>query len=195
MPAQQAAIQYVSKNYNIPADQIKVVSTEATTWPNGCLGVDIPGVLCTDVIVDGFNIKLEANGQQFEIHTNQDGTSVTDAAEQLSTLGFVVSTIDRTIQVVNPNIPLGPTYNPAFNGFLPSGGSILGTAYVLDFTNQAKVISIDANGSRDLSFIQNPNYGLAIWRGGLGTQPLLAWGTQPTDTSHQPSDMPGCDFW
>ena len=187
MPAQQAAIQYVSKNYNIPADQIKVVSTEATTWPNGCLGVDIPGVLCTDVIVDGFNIKLEANGQQFEIHTNQDGTSVTDAAEQLSTLGFVVSTIDRTIQVVNPNIPLGPTYNPAFNGFLPSGGSILGTAYVLDFTNQAKVISIDANGSRDLSFIQNPNYGLAIWRGGPGTQPLLAWGTQPTGTTQTSS--------
>ena len=51
---------------------------------------------------------------------------------------------------------------------------------MLDFTNQAKVISIEANGSRDLSFIQNPNYGLAIWRGGPGTQPLLAWGTQPT---------------
>jgi hypothetical protein len=114
----------VSKNYNIPADQIKIVSTEAETWPNGCLGVVRPGILCTDVFVDGFNIKLEANRQQFEIHTNQDGASVTDAAEQLSTIGFVVSTIDRTIQVVNPNIPLGLTYNPAFNGFLPSGGSL-----------------------------------------------------------------------
>jgi hypothetical protein len=82
--------------------------------------------------------------------------------------------------VVDPtNIPLGPTYNPAFNGFLPSGGSVAGTAYVLDFTDQAKAEAIDANGAHDLSFIQNPNYGLAIWRGGPGAQPRLAWGTQP----------------
>ncbi len=186
-PAQLAAIQEVSRKYNIAIDQITIASTEEKTWPNGCLGVVIPGILCTDVIVDGFNIKLEANGQKFEIHTNQDGTSAIDAAQQLATLGLVVSTIDRTIQVVNPKLPLGLTYNPAFNGFLPSGGSILGTAYVLDFTNQAKGVAIDANGSHDLTFIQNPNYGLALWRGGLATQPLLAWGTQPTGTAQTSS--------
>ncbi len=180
LSAQMAAMQEVAKKYNLPVDQIKIVSTEAVTWPTGCLGVVIPGVLCTDMVVEGFNIKLDANGQQFEIHTNQDGTNVVDAAQQLATLGFVVQTIDRTIQVVNPNIPLGPTYNPAFNGLPPTGGAILGTAYVLDFSNQAKVVAVDANGQHDLTFIQRPNYGLAIWRGGLGTQPLLAWGTQPT---------------
>jgi hypothetical protein len=78
---------------------------------------------------------------------------------------------------VNPHIPLGPTYNPAFNGFLPSGGSILGTAYVLD-NSLAKVVAVDANGQHDLSFIQKPTYGLAIWHGGEGSQPMLAWGTQ-----------------
>ena len=41
-------------------------------------------------------------------------------------------------------------------------------------------------GSSDLSFIQTPNYGLAIWRGGLGTHPLLAWGTQPTGDAQPP---------
>ena len=183
-PAQMAAIQEVSKKYEIPADQLKIVSTEAVTWPTGCLGVVIPGVMCTDMVVDGFNIKLEVNGQRFEIHTNQDGTNVVDAAQQLATLGFVVRNIDRTIQVVNPNIALGSTYNPAFNGFLPAGSSILGTAYVFD-SSQSKVIVVDASGQHDLTFIQNPTYGLAIWRGGLGTQPLLAWGTQlyPNNTS------------
>jgi hypothetical protein len=186
-PAQMAAVEAVSKKYNLPVDQIKIVSTEAMTWNNGCLGVVLPGVMCTDVIVDGFSIKLKANGQQFEIHTNQDGTSVIDAAQLQATLGFVVQTIDHSIQVVNPNIPLGPTYAPAFNGFLPSGGSILGTAYVLDFSNQARVVAVDVNGSHDLTFIQSPNYGLAIWRGGLGTQPLLAWGTQPSGDSQTSS--------
>jgi hypothetical protein len=126
----------------------------------------------------GFNIILTANGQQFEMHTNQDGSNVIDAAQQLATLGFVVQSSDHNIQIVNPNIPLGPTYNPAFNGFLPTGDAILGTAYVLDFSNQARVVAINENGSHDLSFIQNPTYGLAIWRGGLGNSPLLAWGTQ-----------------
>ncbi len=183
-PAQAAAVDAVSKKYNIPTDQIHIVSTEAVTWPNGCLGVVIPGVMCTDIVIDGYRIKLEADGQQFEIHTNLDGTIVVDAAQQLATLQFVVRTSPTSVQVVNPNIPLGPTYNPAFNGLLPIGGSILGTAYVLDFT---KAIAVSPNEQHDLSFIQNPTLGLAIWRGGLGTQSLLAWGTLPNNSDRTSS--------
>lgn len=176
-PQVKAAEQALSQKYNIPIDQIKLVSTEAVTWPNGCLGVVIPGVMCTDIVVDGFRIIMDANGKQYEFHTNQNGSNVVDAAQLEATLKFVVLSIDGNIQVVNPNIPLGPTYNPAFNGFLPLGGSVLGTAYVLNL-NESKAVAIDSAGSHDLSFIKNPTYGLAIWRGGEGTQPLLAWGTQ-----------------
>jgi len=177
-PQVMAAERALSEKYNIPIDQIKIVSAEAVTWPTGCLGVVIPGVMCTDMVVNGFRIIMQANGQQYEFHTNQDGTNVVDAAQQLASLGFVLLTSDGTIQMVNPNIPLGPTYNPAFNGFLPTGGSILGTAYVVDNSSKSKVVAIDASGSHDLSFIQNPTYGLAIWRGGEGKQSLLAWGTE-----------------
>jgi hypothetical protein len=177
-PAQMGAVKALSDQYNIPVDQIKIISTEEVTWPNGCLGVVLPGVMCTDVIVDGFRIIMEANGQQFEFHTNQDGTSVVDAAQQLATLGFVVSSTDQTIQVVNPKIPLGPTYNPAFNGFLPAGGSISGTAYVLDFSSPFRALAVNVAGQQDLPFIKNPNYGLAVWHGGPGIRPMLAWGTQ-----------------
>ncbi len=177
-PAQLAALQAVSKKYNIPIEKISLDSTEAVTWPNGCLGVVIPGVMCTDMVTQGFRIQLSSNGQQFEMHTNQDGTSVIDAAEQLATLNFVVYTSDRAVKIVNPSIALGPTYNPAFNGLLPAGGAILGTAYVLDFTDKPKVLAVNAAGSTELSFVQNPSYGLAIWRGGEGSAPMLAWGTQ-----------------
>jgi len=187
-PAQLAAIQEVSKKYNIPAEQIQIISTEPMTWPTGCLGVVIPGVLCADIVVNGFIVKLEANGQQFEMHTNQDGTSVVDAAEQLATLNFAVRTPAQAIVAITPNFPLGPTYNPAFNGLLPLGGAISGTAYVID-TNQGKVVAVDINGGHDLTFIQKPTYGLAVWRGGLGTQPLLAWGTQPATTDGSTSLM------
>jgi len=187
-PAESAAIQALSKKNNIPADQIKLINAEAMSWPTGCLGIVLPGVMCTKGPVDGFRILLEANGEQFEYHTNQDGTNVIDAAQQLASIRLVVSTSNHTVQLVDPNIPLGSTYNPAFNGFLSSGESIAGTAYVLDFTNQAKAEAVDVGGAHDLSFIQNPNYALAVWRGGLGTQPRLAWGTQP-DSSTQISNL------
>lgn len=182
-PAQLAAIQAISAKYGVPADQVKLVSTEAVTWSNGCLDIVLPGVMCTQALVDGFRIIMEANGQQYEFHTNQDGSSVIDAAQLQATLGFVVSKADHTIQVVNPNIPLGPTYNPAFNGLLPYGGSIQGNAYVLDFSQGPKAVSVNANGVQELSFIQKPNYGLAIWRAGQDVQPRLAWGTQSSDPS------------
>ncbi len=186
--AQQAAIQEVSTKYNIPADQIKVVSTEPKTWPDGCLGVVLPGVMCAQIVTPGYLVRLEANGQQFEIHTNLDGSSLVDAAQQLATLEFVLQNTDQSIQLVASDIPFGPTYNPAFNGFLPLGGSTAGTAYVLD-TSQNKAVAIDTTGQHDLTFIQSPTNGLALWRGGEGVQPRLAWGTQPAGTDRTSSLM------
>jgi len=40
----------------------------------------------------------------------------------------------------NRNIRLGSTYNPAFYGLLPSGGSAAGTAHVLDPANHRKLL-------------------------------------------------------
>ncbi len=175
-PAEKAAEQALSQKYNIPLDQITIVSKESVAWPNGCLGVVIPGVLCTDIVTDGYRVIMEANGQQYEFRTNLDGSTVIDAIQQQATLGFVVQTIAQNIQVVNPNIPLGPTYNPAFNGFLPRGGAVGNTAYVLDLIAN-KAIAISSSGSGDLPFIQNPNIGLAVWKGSATSQPKLAWGT------------------
>ena len=75
-PAQQAAILSLSGTLNVPADQIAVVSTDAVTWPNGCIGIQRMGVMCTQNQVPGFKIVLQANGGQYEFHTNQDGSSV-----------------------------------------------------------------------------------------------------------------------
>jgi hypothetical protein len=184
---QLAAMQALATKYNISIDQIHLVKFEPMTWPDGCLGVVLPGVMCTMQQVQGYSLTFEANGRQYEYHTNQDGSSVVDAARQLATIQLVVFGSDSQLHLVNPNIPLGPTYNPAFTGFLPAGGSVNGTAYVLDFSNGPKAVAMDGNGTRDLSFITNPNYGLALWPGASGAQPRIAWGTQPTDADHPSS--------
>ncbi len=73
-PAQQAAIALLAKGLGIPATQVSVVASETVTWPNGCLGVQRPGVMCTMNQIPGFRFTLSANGAQYEVHTNEDGS-------------------------------------------------------------------------------------------------------------------------
>ncbi len=82
-PAQQMAIKALSANLGVSGEQIKVVTSEAVEWPDGCLGVRTAGVMCTQMIVPGFRIVLEALGQPFEFHTNADGTVVQAAGAPL----------------------------------------------------------------------------------------------------------------
>jgi hypothetical protein len=79
-PAQRAAMQALVEAVNVPADQIQLISTEAVQWPDGCLGIVRINARCMGGPVEGFRIILEANGQQYEFHTNHDGTAVAQLA-------------------------------------------------------------------------------------------------------------------
>jgi hypothetical protein len=78
-PAQRAALAALSEQLNVAIDKVTLVSTEAVTWPNGCLGIVRMGVMCTQNEVPGFKIVLAASGQKYEFHTNQDGSVVLQA--------------------------------------------------------------------------------------------------------------------
>jgi hypothetical protein len=75
-PAQIAALTLLSETLNLSADKITLVSTETVTWPDGCLGVQRMGMMCTQALVDGYKIIFEAGGKEYELHTNQTGSSV-----------------------------------------------------------------------------------------------------------------------
>jgi hypothetical protein len=81
-PAQRAAVQALADALGVAINQVKVVSAEAVDWPNGCLGVQRMGVMCTQQIVPGFRIILEADGQQYEYHTNSSGSQIVPASDQ-----------------------------------------------------------------------------------------------------------------
>jgi hypothetical protein len=75
-PAQQAAVTALSRTLSLPPEKIALVSSEAVTWPDGCLGVQKIGMMCAQNQVSGFRIVLSANGTQYEFHTNQDGSTL-----------------------------------------------------------------------------------------------------------------------
>lgn len=71
-----AAQEALAQQLNIDVASIRIVEAEAVDWPDACLGIETEGVACAQVITPGFKVLLEANGQTYEVHTNQDGSNL-----------------------------------------------------------------------------------------------------------------------
>jgi len=55
---------------------LKLVSAEQIDWPDACMGIETPGVMCAQVITPGYKVILDANGRQYEYHTDLSGDVV-----------------------------------------------------------------------------------------------------------------------
>lgn len=53
----------------VTGEEMKLVSAEPTTWPDGSLGCPAPDMMYTQALVDGYLITVEAGGQTYEYHT------------------------------------------------------------------------------------------------------------------------------
>jgi len=73
---ERAVIDFLHEEYGIPTDQIKIISIEAVNWPNSCLGVEDPNLLCLEVITPGYKIMVEYNSKMHEIHTDESGKTI-----------------------------------------------------------------------------------------------------------------------
>jgi hypothetical protein len=60
---------------NMAAQGIKLASVEGVEWRNTSLGCPQPGMMYAQVIVPGYRVVLEAEGQRYEYHTDR-GRSV-----------------------------------------------------------------------------------------------------------------------
>jgi hypothetical protein len=69
-----AAKSALAQKLNIETDLIQLVGIERVQWPDGCLGIQQPGVMCAMHVVDGYRITLSANDQTYEIRSNLDGS-------------------------------------------------------------------------------------------------------------------------
>jgi hypothetical protein len=74
--AVEAAKQDLSRVIGLPVDQITLLSSNPTDWPDTCLGVPRTGVECQSFVTPGFQIFLAVNGQTYEYHTDINGTNI-----------------------------------------------------------------------------------------------------------------------
>lgn len=75
----------LSERLQIQTDAIRIISAEAVEWSDACLGIHQPDMMCAQVITPGYRIQLEANGQTYEVHTNEDGSNTALVENQETT--------------------------------------------------------------------------------------------------------------
>ena len=57
---QTAVLEQAAKDTEDPSAVFEVVLAEEETWPDGCLGLSKPDELCTQALVDGWRVQIEA---------------------------------------------------------------------------------------------------------------------------------------
>ncbi len=90
-PAVKAAQQDLAQKLNVGVDQVRVLSSEQVEWPDGCLGVRMPGKMCTQMVTSGYRVVFEVNGKQYEYHTNETGSIA------LQAIGFLAQTANKVL--------------------------------------------------------------------------------------------------
>jgi hypothetical protein len=64
----------VARVANVPSEAVEVISAGPVTFPNGALGCPAPGVLYTQVQVDGYRIVLAVGGTTYDYRGTAPGT-------------------------------------------------------------------------------------------------------------------------
>jgi hypothetical protein len=66
----------LAQRLSVAADQISVISAEATDWPDASIGCPKAGSAYAQVITPGYRIGLEQAQKQYEYHTDLKGQFV-----------------------------------------------------------------------------------------------------------------------
>jgi hypothetical protein len=104
-PVAALAMQALAAQTGLSADSITVQTIESVEWTNGCLEINYEGTACTDVIVPGYRIILQAEGQSYEYRANQDGSLLLLAEPILTTPDTKVEEIAREALATQLGLP------------------------------------------------------------------------------------------
>ena len=73
---QQIVLEAVGEQQNLPPDQLQITSAEAADWPDACLGIADPDVLCAQVITPGWAITVTDGQQTWQYRTDLDAMQI-----------------------------------------------------------------------------------------------------------------------
>jgi hypothetical protein len=74
--AVETAVEMLAEELPAAVEEFQVMAFESVEWPDGCLGLADPDEMCTQAIVPGWRVVLEARNQQYEVRTDMQGTQI-----------------------------------------------------------------------------------------------------------------------
>jgi hypothetical protein len=72
----ESALTDAAKRTGMKKADLKVLSAEAVTWPDGSLGCPQPGMMYTQALVPGYRVRIQAGGEVLEYHASRVGQAV-----------------------------------------------------------------------------------------------------------------------
>jgi hypothetical protein len=90
--AVDAAQQALALKLGVSSESVQMLSFTQMTWRDSCLGVEITNQACLDVITPGYQIVLQANGEQYIYHSDERGNKLVLAESPLADSGDALIT-------------------------------------------------------------------------------------------------------
>jgi hypothetical protein len=72
----QAVLQDASRRSNLPSQELNIVRAQQRDWPDGCLGLALSGTFCSQAVVSGWQVTVNAEQQSFVYRTDNSGSLV-----------------------------------------------------------------------------------------------------------------------
>ena len=145
------ALQLVSGWLGWDPTHFEVVESESLVWSDGCLGVDAPGIFCTQALVPGFRAVFEdGHGGRHRAHGDAEGRVVRWVGEHLITGAIVdgtrhyidIATAEGTVRV---NAAPGSRYSVP--GLSPTTADLRPVAEAIGDAEVAVAVDPAADGS------------------------------------------------
>jgi hypothetical protein len=86
MMVRQMLMQQIQADF----DEIEIVEVEEMEWPDGCLGLPATNEMCIQMIIPGYRIVLEVNGDEYIYRSDRQGMNIRLEAAPEAQIGQMV---------------------------------------------------------------------------------------------------------
>ena len=73
---QQSILAAVGEQQNLSPETLQITASEAADWPDACLGIATPDVMCAQMITPGWAVTVTDGQQIWQYRTDLDATQV-----------------------------------------------------------------------------------------------------------------------
>ncbi len=131
--------EWLASKLGLKAGEISVLSYVALDWPDSCLGINTPGVMCAMHVTPGYKVFLQVKEKVYELHSDKTGQTV--------------KSVDNLLAVPSGRIPLIAWQNA---GQPCQKVTVTAQAIIFGCFQEAKSVTIRADRAADfLYFTQN----------------------------------------